>query len=63
MNFWERGNFNSQNDTHKNAGNGGCGRNDNLEVDVRNKFEQYRNKSEDQLLSELASTVARMKKD
>ena len=70
MNFWERNNFNSQNgmngnaynNTYGNNGNGQCGA-DGIEEDVRNKFEQYSGKSEDQLMNELAATVARMKKD
>ena len=71
MNFWERNNFNSQNgmngNTYNNTynndnGNGRCGA-ENIEADVRNKFEQYSGKSEDQLMNELAATVARMKND
>ena len=72
MNFWERNNFNSQNGSNNNSqsntynnnnGNGQCGGADNIDADVRNKFEQYSGKSEDQLMSELASTVARMKNE
>ena len=62
MNFWERGNFNSQNNTYSNNNNGNQGNaTDNIDADMRNKFEQYSGKSEDQLMNELASTVARMK--
>lgn len=71
MNFWERGNFNSQNgmngnsynNTYNNNNAGGRNGADNIEADVRNKFEQYSGKSEEQLMNELAATVARMKND
>lgn len=33
------------------------------EQDIRQKYEQYSSKSEDQLMNELAQTVARMKSD
>lgn len=43
--------------------NGGAQRTQATEQDVRQKFEQYSSKSEEQLLGELASLAERMKSD
>ncbi len=56
MNFWERDNF----DVHNSGANTA---NQNREQDLKQKFEEYSSKSEDQLMSELSSMAERMKKD
>ena len=76
MNFWERNNYGAQNGNYNNQGMGGAygnGANNNqngsaqrtqtTEQDVRQKFEEYSSKSEEQLLGELASLAERMKRD
>ncbi|MDE5602221.1 MAG: hypothetical protein K2J16_06970 [Clostridia bacterium] len=66
MNFWERNNFSNQDSNNYNRGAGfqnGTQRTQTTEQDVRQKFEQYSSKSEEQLLGELASLAERMKND
>lgn len=60
MNFWERNNFNSQT---TDANRSGGGSSQATEQDVRQKFEEYSSKSEEQLMSELSSLAARMKRE
>ena len=62
--YGNNGAFNNANGGFATQGNNGtqCGA-DGVDEQVRARFEQYEGKSEDQLMSELASTVARMKKD
>lgn len=60
MNFWEHNSYNTQNDVNnENKTAESC----NIDKDVKEKFDRYSSKSEDQLMSELSATVARMKKD
>ena len=78
MNFWERydecmgdGSRSNSNQNNRQNNNQGCeqnaGRNCGgqgfTEQDVRRKYEQYSGKNENQLMSELAETVARMKSE
>lgn len=56
MNFWDRDSYDNQNNTYS-----GCvGKS---EAEVRDRIDEYLGKSEDQLMSELSATVARMKKE
>lgn len=55
MNFWEQGGYNAE------SVNGRNGKN--AEDCMREKLDEYSSKSEDQLMNDLLSTVARMKKD
>lgn len=62
MNFWERNDYNNSQTAANNGFNAkaDCGYS---EDNVKEKLNEYSGKSEDQLMNDLASTVARMKKD
>lgn len=62
MNFWERNDYNNTQTAGNNASDfkTDCGYS---EDNVKEKLNEFSGKSEDQLMNDLASTVARMKKE
>lgn len=70
MNFWERNNADADNREYANQNGGGAADNGGKanasgfsEQEMRDRFDEYSSKSEDQLMSELAAMAARMKGD